>query len=129
MFVLGDLHGNVADLLYFERVLWHIGPGLSPSNLLFLGDYVDRGAYSLEVIAYLFSYKLQSPSKITLLRGNHEIRDVQKMFTFYKECVLKMGEKLGNEVWNATNNAFDTMPIAAVIDGKVTAIKRNYFCI
>lgn len=41
------------------------------------------------------------------------------MFTFYKECVLKLGDKLGNEVWNAVNNAFDTMPVAAVIDGKV----------
>nr|CAH7728332.1 unnamed protein product [Callosobruchus chinensis] len=83
-YIMGDLHGNVADLLHFERTLWHIGPGLCPSNLLFLGDYVDRGAYSIEVISYLFSYKLQSPRKMNLVRGNHEIRDVQKMFTFYK---------------------------------------------
>nr|CAI5835319.1 unnamed protein product [Callosobruchus analis] len=118
-YIMGDLHGNVADLLHFERTLWHIGPGLSPSNLLFLGDYVDRGAYSIEVISYLFSYKLQSPRKMNLVRGNHEIRDVQKMFTFYKECILKLGEKLGTEVWNACNNAFDVMPVAAVVDGKL----------
>ncbi|XP_076250134.1 uncharacterized protein LOC143189981 [Rhynchophorus ferrugineus] len=119
VYIMGDLHGNVADLLYFEKTLWHIGPGLSPCRLLFLGDYVDRGSYSLEVISYLLSYKLQSPNKVNLLRGNHEIREVQKMFTFYKECCLKLGDKLGNEVWNAVNNAFDTMPIAATIDGKV----------
>ncbi|XP_056644752.1 uncharacterized protein LOC130450401 [Diorhabda sublineata] len=119
VYIMGDLHGNVNDLLYFEKVLWHIGPGLTPCNLLFLGDYVDRGPYSIEVIAYLFSYKLQSPNKVNLLRGNHEIREVQKMFTFYKECCLKFGEKMGHEVWSATNNAFDTMPIAAVIDGKI----------
>ncbi|CAG9824621.1 unnamed protein product [Phaedon cochleariae] len=119
VYVMGDLHGNVADLLYFERTLWHIGPGLSPSNLLFLGDYVDRGAYSIEVISYLFSYKLQCPNKLNLLRGNHEIREVQKMFTFLKECILKLGDKLGNELWIAANNAFDNMPIAAVIDGKI----------
>ncbi|XP_050509346.1 uncharacterized protein LOC126886443 isoform X2 [Diabrotica virgifera virgifera] len=119
VYIMGDFHGNINDLLYFEKVLWHIGPGLTPSSLLFLGDYVDRGAFSFEVIAYLFSYKLQSPNKVNLLRGNHEIREVQKMFTFYKECCLKFGEKLGNEVWIASNNAFDTMPIAATIDGKV----------
>ncbi|CAG9828107.1 unnamed protein product [Diabrotica balteata] len=119
VYIMGDFHGNINDLLYFEKVLWHIGPGLTPSSLLFLGDYVDRGAFSFEVIAYLFSYKLQSPNKVNLLRGNHEIREVQKMFTFYKECCLKFGEKLGNEVWTASNNAFDTMPIAATIDGKV----------
>ncbi|KAL1494191.1 hypothetical protein ABEB36_009828 [Hypothenemus hampei] len=119
VYIMGDLHGNIADLLYFERTLWHIGPGLSPCNLLFLGDYVDRGSYSMEVISYLFSYKLQNPNKVSLLRGNHEIREVQKMFTFYKECHLKLGDKLGNEVWNAVNNAFDTMPIAATVDGKI----------
>lgn len=37
----------------------------------------------------------------------------------FRECCLKLGDKLGNEVWNAVNNAFDTMPIAATVDGKV----------
>ncbi|XP_023310381.1 uncharacterized protein LOC108912646 [Anoplophora glabripennis] len=119
IYIMGDFHGNVADLLYFERTLWHIGPGLNPCGLLFLGDYVDRGAYSIEVISYLLAYKLQYPSKLNLLRGNHEIREVQKMFTFYKECILKLGDKLGSEVWMSVNNAFDTMPIAATIDGKL----------
>ncbi|KAJ8923305.1 hypothetical protein NQ315_001863 [Exocentrus adspersus] len=119
MYIMGDFHGNVADLLYFEKLLWHIGPGLNPSSLLFLGDYVDRGAYSIEVISYLLSYKLQYPTKVNLLRGNHEIREVQKMFTFQKECILKLGEKLGNEVWAAVNNVFDYMPIAATIDNKL----------
>ncbi|CAH1113640.1 unnamed protein product [Psylliodes chrysocephalus] len=119
VYIMGDFHGNIADLLYFEKVLWHIGPGLSPCTLLFLGDYVDRGAYSIEVISYLLSYKLQSPKKVNLLRGNHEIREVQKMFTFQKECILKFGEKIGVEVWNTLNNAFDHMPIAATVDGKI----------
>lgn len=118
-YVLGDLHGNFASLLYFERILWHLGPGLCPSNILFLGDYVDRGPHGMEVIAYLFAYKVQAPRKLMLLRGNHEIREIQKQFTFHTECVLKFGEKMGGEVWNAINNAFDALPLAANIDGKV----------
>ncbi|KAJ8985300.1 hypothetical protein NQ317_007087 [Molorchus minor] len=35
------------------------------------------------------------------------------------ECILKFGEKLGNEVWMSINNAFDVMPLAAKIDGKL----------
>lgn len=82
--ILGDLHGNFADLLFFEKMFWPVGPALCPCNLLFLGDYVDRGVYSFEVACYLLCYKLQSPRKVFLLRGNHEIRRVQAQWTFEK---------------------------------------------
>lgn len=82
--ILGDLHGNFLDLMYFERVLWHLSPTLSPSSLVFLGDFVDRGPFGLEVVSYLFAYKLQNPDKVFLIRGNHETRDIQRNFTFYQ---------------------------------------------
>ncbi|KAF5307003.1 hypothetical protein FQR65_LT18503 [Abscondita terminalis] len=93
-YILGDLHGNFNSLMYFEKVLWHLGIGLCPSNIVFLGDYVDRGPHSMEVIAYLFSYKIEAPRKLTLLRGNHEIRDIQKLFTFYAYLQLLHKGKL-----------------------------------
>ncbi|KAL3274194.1 hypothetical protein HHI36_015610 [Cryptolaemus montrouzieri] len=119
VYVLGDLHGNFNDLLHFESILWHVGPVLCPSNILFLGDYVDRGPSSIEVITYLFCYKVQNPNKIKILRGNHEIREVQKMFTFFTECHNKFGDRLGMEVWSAMNNTFDSLPIAAIIDNSI----------
>nr|XP_022916250.1 uncharacterized protein LOC111426117 [Onthophagus taurus] len=119
IYVMGDLHGNLSDLISFEKVFWHLGPCLCPCNLIFLGDYVDRGAYGLEVITYLVCYKLQTPQKIYLLRGNHEIRDVQRLFSFYGECINKFGNKTGEEVFEAVNKVFDCMPLAATIDRKV----------
>ena len=97
-----------------------MGPVLTPASFLFLGDYVDRGLHGFEVVAYLFAQKLLMPSKFFLIRGNHEIRAVQEQFSYKAECLEKFGSGLGMEVWEATNGAFDSMPIAALIDKKVT---------
>ena len=58
VFVLGHIHGNLRDLMIFEKALWKMGPTSVAANYLFLEDYVDRGEHSIEVILYLFSPKL-----------------------------------------------------------------------
>ena len=92
-----------------------MGVSLTPSNFLFLGDYVDRGQYSVEVVAYLFSQKIIAPNKFHLLRGNHEHRRIQENFNFRQECVSKFGSgKEGDRVWNAVNGKLSKIKIAFV---------------
>lgn len=104
VYIFGDIHGNLRDLMIYERIFWHMGPSCIAYNFLFLGDYVDRGIHSVECITYLLCLKLLSPNRFTLLRGNHELRSVQHQFTFYRECLDKF-DKFGSLVSKATPNA------------------------
>ena len=123
VYVLGDIHGNLSDLMTFERVLWKKG-ACESGNFLFLGDYVDRGKDSLECILYLLANKIINPNKFTLLRGNHEVRSLQKSFTFKKEVLRKVSRngKLDDfavKMWESFNDVFDSMPICALIDDSI----------
>ena len=55
---------------------------LDNQKVLFLGDYVDRGLYGIEVMAYLFALKVHSPANVFLLRGNHETREMTSFYNF-----------------------------------------------
>jgi serine/threonine-protein phosphatase 2B catalytic subunit len=56
-------------------------------NYLFLGDYVDRGIFGVQIILLLMSIKINFPTKIVLLRGNHESRSMTENFTFRQEVI------------------------------------------
>ena len=127
-YVFGDIHGNFEDLHFFSDNIWRLGMGLTAGNFLFLGDYVDRGLSCLETVAYLLAMKQQLPSKVFLLRGNHETRDVNGWEEHYGErsfiwqCRNRFGDDLGYRVWEACNSVFDRLPLAAVID-------QDIFCV
>lgn len=118
IFVLGDTHGNINDILTYEEQLWPMATVVTGPNFLFLGDYVDRGDYSIEVVAYLFSMKVLAPNKFFLLRGNHEIRSIQRNFTFARECTAKYKAN-SFELFEIINQVFDAMPLVGIIDESI----------
>ena len=117
--VFGDMHGNLSDLMLYESVFWKENPSVMPWNYLFLGDYVDRSIYSLETILYLLCQKISARNKFFLVRGNHEFRNINRMFGFFLELTNNFGPEDGEKIWQRLNRVFDYMPMCAIIAGKV----------
>ncbi|OJD10553.1 serine/threonine-protein phosphatase [Blastomyces percursus] len=93
--------------------------GAPSGNFIFLGDYVDRGYFSLETLTLLLCLKAKYPDKITLVRGNHESRQITQVYGFYEECFQKYGNA---SVWKACCQVFDFMTLGAIVDGKVLCV-------
>ncbi|KAJ7212930.1 Metallo-dependent phosphatase-like protein [Mycena pura] len=127
--VVGDIHGQFYDLIEIFRI-----GGYAPhTNYLFLGDYVDRGLFSVETISLLMCLKLRYPNRVQLIRGNHESRAVTQNYGlhplqltfhpsdlfirgFYTECMRKYGSP---HVWTYFTDMFDFLTLSVVIDDRI----------
>ena len=122
--VFGDIHGQFTDLKKFFATYGspnHRTGDITLCQYVFIGDFVDRGACSLESVCSLFALKVRYPTRVTLIRGNHEDRGINAQYGFKEECIERCGED-GEELWEEINDVFDWLPLAACIEGQILCL-------
>jgi diadenosine tetraphosphatase ApaH/serine/threonine PP2A family protein phosphatase len=105
--IVGDIHGDLQALNFVigER------EEIDCKNILFLGDYVDRGLQGTEVILRLFQLKIEDPEHVILLRGNHESVEMNIYYGFFEEI------DSDQEFLSRISRTYEKMPVAAVLSG------------
>mmetsp|Transcript_14997 Transcript_14997/g.58727 ORF Transcript_14997/g.58727 Transcript_14997/m.58727 type:complete len:494 (+) Transcript_14997:58-1539(+) len=118
--VYGDVHGQYYDLL---NALSLSGLPSATNVLVFNGDLVDRGSWSVEVIVLLLAIKVAFPEHMHIARGNHETRSMNKVYGFEGEVKHKYNEKC----FELFLELFNTLPLAHLVQEKIFVCHGGLF--
>eukprot|EP00923_Selenidium_pygospionis_P055023 GHVN01095953.1.p1 GENE.GHVN01095953.1~~GHVN01095953.1.p1 ORF type:complete len:840 (+),score=106.76 GHVN01095953.1:827-3346(+) len=139
--VYGDIHGQFSDLMRLFRSYkspidddfreradlpndFATDGDIDSTDYLFLGDYVDRGTNSLEVICLLLALKCKFPHQVHMIRGNHEDPAINSIYGFKEECKSRLREDPDSpgSCWERFNQVFEWLPVGALIGKRILCI-------
>ena len=118
--VCGDIHGQYYDLLN----IFSINGNPSEENpYVFNGDFIDRGSFSVEVIMLMLAWKVCFPDHFFMSRGNHEAKQLNKMYGFEGEVKAKYDIP----TYNLFSQLFCHLPLGHCINKKVMVCHGGLF--
>lgn len=127
--IFGNINGQLDELL---KLFEHFGnPGdtnlegdIEGINYLFLGDMINLGKQSLEVICLLLAFKIRFPDEFFLIRGHHEDKKMARIFGLGDECFTKFKEDIDDKesVFQKLCELFEVMPVAAELEQEILCV-------
>ena len=87
-FAIGDIHGDLAAL---QTLFTRLPPLVAGDTIVFLGDYIDRGPNSKQVIEWVRAFTQNTDAKVVCLRGNHEDAWLQVIEEGWPEFIMPRG--------------------------------------
>ncbi|WFD44572.1 protein-serine/threonine phosphatase [Malassezia psittaci] len=117
--VVGDTHGQFYDFLHLLSLT---GRPSKNHAVLFNGDFVDRGSWSVEIALTIFAYKWLYPHTTLVNRGNHETSDMNKVYGFEGECKAKFGNEITFKLFT---EAFIAIPLATIISAPLKPLSSD----
>lgn len=118
--IFGDTHGQLRDLLLLMHVYGF--PSSESNQFVFNGDFVDRGVHQVAVVLLLFALKLVYPERVWLVRGNHEMRNMNEKYGFLDSCEEALGVDFGRRVFDLIQKVFDQLPLACIVADRVLVV-------
>ena len=118
--ICGDIHGQFYDLL---KIFNEFGYPSETNPYLFNGDFVDRGSFSVECIITLLCFKLLYPNHFYLARGNHESRNLNKVYGFEQE----VNSKYDSAVYESFIRLFYSLSLAHCINHEILVVHGGLF--
>jgi protein phosphatase len=127
--IFGNTYGVYNDLMRFFESYGNPSDSIQNGDInvmqyIFLGDFCDRGFYSLEVVLLLFALKVKYPDFIYLVRGHHEDRAINEFYGLGDECKERLNDDISKKdsIFNIINQAFDYLPFGVLIDGSTLLV-------
>ncbi|ATZ81051.1 serine/threonine-protein phosphatase [Bodo saltans virus] len=128
--MIGDIHGNLQAMIY-QLMCGKLGT----DKFVFLGDFVDRGNNSIEVLSLFFCLRLLFPNSVYGIRGNHEQEQTFMVYGFAKEICSRFYPHITHPQWVFGNdqleltkticifkNWMNLLPYTAIINDKIVCV-------
>ena len=127
--IFGNIYGVYNDLMRFFESYGNPSDSIQNGDInvmqyVFLGDFCDRGFYSLEVVLLLFALKVKYPYFIYIIRGHHEDRSINEFYGLGQECKERLNDDINkkNSIFNSINKVFDYLPFGIMVDGSTLCV-------